>query len=336
MISMLDKFKINKNWKIIAIYLALLVSNIVLFIGLFRYYSGIGLNISLKNLDEISAVIATIVILGYISGKLPAMEIQEDSPLYGFGYVLIVCAISFMSPYFIGSVNTQMFDPYFEMFKILCAVLIFVLLATNLKSFKEIIRYGSFTRRNQLICLIIFVLVGLFASYCRVTINGTPANIRCLIVMISGLFGGPIVGIPVGIISGAYRYTLGGVTALPCAISTVICGFIGSLIFIWNDKKFPSMIESAILMILFVGFEMLLIVVLTPSYISFPFVSDIYPLMLFGSVIGMFLFSLVIKESAKKSLKSQPSYEEQKIMEFEKEFEELKKEIEELKKEKNS
>lgn len=336
---MIERFKINKNWKIIAIYLVLVVSNIVLFIGL-SYYSKIGININLKNFDDISAIIATIIILGYISGKLPATELRKDSPLFGFGYVLIMCAISFMSPYFIGSINTSMFDPYFEMFKILCAVLIFVILATNLKSFREII-LGKFTRKNLLVCLIVFALVGLFASYCRVNVNGTPANIRCLIVMISGLFGGPVVGIPVGIISGAYRLTLGGATAVPCAIATVLSGVIGSLIFIWNDKKFPSMLESALLMFLFTGLEMLLIVVLTPQDISFPFVKTIYPLMLFGSVIGMFLFALVIRE-ARYKIDPEPTYEEQKIKEFENEFEkyderieELENEIEKLKKEKN-
>ena len=342
MIPMLEKFKINKNWKIIAIYFLLLVSNIILLIGLFRYYSDIGINFSLKNFEDISAAIAAVIILGYISGKLPAMELQEDSPLYGLGYVAVICIISVMSPYFIGSIDTSMFDSYFEMFKILCAVLIFVLLATNLKSFKEIIREKKFTRKNQLVCLIVFVLVGLFASYCRVTINGTPANIRCLVVMISGLFGGPIVGIPVGIISGAFRYSLGGVTAVLCAISTVISGFVGSLIFIWNDKKFPSMVESLILMILFVGFEMLLVVILTPSDISFSFVQDIYPLMLFGSAVGIFLFSLVIRESRNK-LNPPLSHEEQKIMELEgglekydERIEKLENEIEKLKKEKNS
>lgn len=332
---MLEKFKINKDWKIIAIYLILLVSNIVLFIGLISYHLKIGTTISLKNFDEAAAVIATIVVLGYISGKLPAIELKEDSPLFGFGYVLIICAISFMSPYFISSLDVSMFNPYFEMFKILCAVLIFVLLATNLKSFKEIIHGKDFTRKNQLVCLIVFLLVGLFASYCRVTVNGTPANIRCLIVMIGGLFGGPVVGIPVGIIAGAYRYTLGGVTALPCSISTVICGIIGSLIFIWNDKKFPSILESTILIVLFVGFEMLLIVFLTPEDISFPFIRNIYPLMLFGSIIGMVLFTVVINEEKQKN-KSPISYEEQKINELEIEVEELRNEVSELKKEKDS
>ena len=154
----------------------------------------------------------------------------------------------------------------------------------------------------------------------NINVDGAPANIRCLIVMISGLFGGPIVGIPVGIISAAYRFTLGGPTALACSISTVISGIIGSLIFIWNDKKFPKIRQSALLMFLFTGFEMLVIIIATPPTISFPFIEDIYPIMLFASTVGMFLFAVVIKETKTKTSMN-ITHEEQKIREFKEELE---------------
>jgi LytS/YehU family sensor histidine kinase len=121
-----------------------------------------------------------------------------------------------------------------------------------------------------------------------------------MVVMISGLFGGPFVGIPVGLISGAVRYSAGGVSALPCALSTVISGIVGSLVFIWNDKKFPKPLAAATLMFLFVGFEMLLVVMLSPPDISFPYVQNIYPLMLFSSVVGIILFTMVVRSENEK------------------------------------
>lgn len=332
----------DKNyWKKNAIYLLLLISNIVLLLGLFNYYSKVGISIRLAHLDDISAILASIMILGYVSTRLPKIKELGDSQIYGISYFIIMCVIGLMTSYFNGKVNTSAhFGSYLEMFEILCGVLIFVILATKLNAFKEILQ-GKFTRKNQLICLIVFSLVGLFASYAHVTTNGLPANVRCMIVMISGLFGGPVVGIPVGIISGAYRYTLGGTTALPCAISTVISGIVGSLIFIWNDKKFPRTIEALILVFLFTGFEMLIIVMLTPPDISFPFVRNIYPIMLFGSVAGMLLFKIVTREAEEK-MNPPLSYEKQKIKELESELaehdekiEELKNEIEMLKKDKN-
>ena len=251
--------------------------------------------------------------------------------------LVLICAIGIITSYFGGKLNIPtLLEPYLEMFKYLSAVLIFILIAINIKPFKAILN-GKFTRKNQMTCLIIFTMIGLFASYVHMNINDTPANIRCLVVMISGLFGGPVVGIPVGIISGAYRFTLGGITALPCSISTVISGIIGSLFFLWNDKKFPNFTEGIFLMFLFTGFEMLMIILLTPQDISFPFVKDIYPIMLFASVVGMLLFSIIIWEERQKS-NDEISDEDSKIKEIEAELnsnneqiEELKREIEELK-----
>ena len=52
------------------------------------------------------------------------------------------------------------------------------------------------------------------------------ANTRIMGVGISGLLGGPIVGIGVGSIAGIHRYMLGGTTALSCAISSILAGVI--------------------------------------------------------------------------------------------------------------
>lgn len=320
--------------KIKLLYILLLILNIILFIGLINYLPKFGTTtFNLDRFEEYSAIIAAMVTLGYISTKVPNIQNLGESSVFGLVYFPLICIIGIMTSYFTDKFDiTLFFEPYLEMFKVLCAVLIFALLATNLNSFIEMI-HGKHTRKNQMVCLVVFILLGLFASTVNISVDGAPANIRCLIVMISGLFGGPIVGIPVGIISATYRFTLGGPTALPCSISTVISGIIGSLIFIWNDKKFPNILQSALLMFLFTGFEMLVIIIATPPTISFPFIEDIYPIMLFASTIGMFLFALVIKERKTKT-STEISHEAQKLKEFKEELEAYSDEkIEELKNE---
>lgn len=312
----------NKNQlKIKLLYILLFILNIILFIGLINYLPKFGTtSFNLNRFEEYSAIIAAMVTLGYISTKVPKIQNLGESSVFGLVYFPLICLIGMMTSYFTAKFNIALFfEPYLEMFKVLCAVLIFVLLATNLNSFIEMI-HGKHTRKNQMVCLVVFILIGLFASTVNIRVDDAPANIRCLIVMISGLFGGPIVGIPVGIISAAYRFTLGGPTALPCAISTVISGIIGSLIFIWNDKKFPNIPQSVLLMFLFTGFEMLVIIIATPPTISFPFIEDIYPIMLFASTVGMFLFAVVIKETKTKTSMN-ITHEEQKIREFKEELE---------------
>ena len=316
------------------LYILLLILNIMLFIGLISYLPKFGTtHFNLGRFEEYSAIIAAMVTLGYISTKVPKIKNLGESSVFGIVYFPLICLIGMMTSYFTAKFDIALFfEPYLEMFKVLCAVLIFALLATNLNSFIEMI-HGKHTRKNQMVCLVVFILLGLFASTVNIRVDDAPANIRCLIVMISGLFGGPIVGIPVGIISAAYRFTLGGPTALPCSISTVISGIIGSLIFIWNDRKFPNFLQSVLLMFLFTGFEMLVIIIATPPTISFPFIEDIYPIMLFASTIGMFLFTVVIKETKTKT-SIQISHEEKRLKEFKDELEAYSDEkIEELKKE---
>lgn len=335
MISMLKRIfdTSNRNrLKINAIYILLAISNIALFAGLINHYINVGFGIDINILQDVLAVIASIIILGFISYRLPNIKKRGDHPIYGMSALILVCAIGFVTSYFNHKLNMPtLLDPYLDMFKYLSAVLIFILIAVYIKPFREIFQ-GKHTRRNQLICLVIFMAIGLFSSYVHMNVNNAPANIRCLVVMISGLFGGPVVGVPVGIISGAYRYALGGVTALPCSISTVISGIIGSLIYVWNDRKFPGFGEATLLMALFTGFEMLMIVVLTPPDISFPFVRDIYPVMLFASVVGMIVFSIVVREERQKA-NPEPSDEELKIREMESEIESLRQEMNEFKKE---
>ena len=327
-----EKLKKNRNyWKILAIYLLLLAANVYLFVGLFNYYSGLGFRISPEHIENLSAIVATVSILGYISGKLPKIHNLGQSAVFGMAYILIACVITLVSSYFFGKINAaEMFGSYLEMFQILCAVLIFILLATHLKSFKGLLN-GEFTQKNMIVCLILFVLCGMFASFARVTINGTPANIRCFIVMTGGLVGGPFVGIPVGLIAGAYRFSLGGVTALPCALSTVLSGIIGSLFFIWNDKKYPDALSSLILTFLLIGFEMFLVVILTPPDISFPFVGDIYSIMLFGAIMGTIIFILAFK-GARHNPDDDVDVNEE-IDELKSEIKALKSEIEEMKNE---
>ena len=81
-------------------------------------------------------------------------------------------------------------------------------------------------------------------------------------------------------------------------------------------------------MFLYVGFDMLLILILTPERVSISYISKIYPIILFASLTGMILFIMILKES--KDKKKKMSYEELKIMEFENILDEYDEKIEEL------
>ena len=84
--------------------------------------------------------------------------------------------------------------PLLDMFKVLSVMLILTLIATKTKAFKGVIS-GKISKKTIIYCFIIFSILGILSSIYYVNVDGTPSDVRNLIIMISGLFGGPYVGI---------------------------------------------------------------------------------------------------------------------------------------------
>jgi LytS/YehU family sensor histidine kinase len=155
---------------------------------------------------------------------------------------------------------------------------------------------GDRSRKTIFWQIVICTTLAILASYFTMDVNGVPANARNLVVMISALLGGPYLGLPVAIISGVWRYFLGGPTALACGVSTVLAGVIGSLVFIWNRGKFLRAYKVAILMFLFSGFDMFIVTVLTPKPDGIIIANAVYAPMTFAAVLGMLLFTMFLGE----------------------------------------
>ena len=319
----------TKNFAVLLIFLLLLISNAILYISLIRFYTvNHKFAVSWPVINNLFTMGSAIIIFGFISTRLPQFREMGDSSIYEIGYLVIIGIFSIIISYFNKSTNTEsFFMPFLNMFKVLSVMLILMLIATKTKFFKHIMD-KKFTRTDLFFTFVIFSILGCIASEYTIPINSSYANVRNLIILIAGMFGGPFVGIPAGIVSGGFRYFAGGgVTALPCCVATLIAGFVGSIFHILNDKRFPRGKYAVSLMFLYVGFEMLLIVFLTPQNISIPYINDIYPLMLFGDVLGMILFIMIFREvkSDKKI-----SYEELKIRELENTMDEYEDTIEKL------
>ena len=310
------------------IFLVLFISNIILYVSFFKYaVTHDVFHISFEVINNLLTMVSAIIIFGFISTRLPQFRNLGDSSIYEIGYLIIIGIFSILISYFNQSTNSAtFFMPFLNMFKVLSVMLILMLIATKTRFFKNIM-HKKFTKVDLFFTFVIFAILGCIASMYTIPVKNSFANVRNLIILIGGLFGGPFVGIPAGIVSGGFRFLEGGVTALPCSLATVIAGFVGSAIYILNNKKFLNGRFSVILMFLYVGFEMAIIVWLTPPNISITYISDIYPLMLFGSVLGMILFVMIFRE-----VKSDTglSYEEFRIRELENTLDEFNDEIEKL------
>lgn len=326
------KTLLRNKFIIYLIYLVLLISNIVLYFYLIRYYvNEFDFKLTLNTVNNILSIIAAIIILGFISTRLPQFRKLGDSSIYEISYLIIIGLLSIIVSYFNKSTNTEaLIDPFLNMFKILSFILILMVIATKTEAFKNML-HAKAGRRDMIFILIFFSFLGCLSSVYYIYVNDTLATVRTLIIMIGGLFGGPYIGIPSGIIAALFRLYQGGASAFPDAIATVLSGVIASVIFKLNDGKFPHTVPSAILIFLFIGLEMLLIMFLTPPTISVPLINKIYPLMLFAGVVGMILFKMITKEA--KTGVSEISYEELRINELENTLDEYNDKLEQLEEE---
>jgi len=83
-----------------------------------------------------------------------------------------------------------------------------------------------------------FGLFGILGTYTGNVVFKSFANLRGMVVITAGLFGGPVVGVGAGLIAGGHRYLMdiGGFSALPCGLATLIEGTVAGLV----AHRFPA------------------------------------------------------------------------------------------------
>ncbi|HZX32955.1 MAG TPA: sensor histidine kinase [Rhodocyclaceae bacterium] len=78
-------------------------------------------------------------------------------------------------------------------------------------------------------CYLVFSLFCIMGTYLGLKIDDSIANTRAIGAVLGGVLGGPWVGFAVGLTGGLHRYSLGGISALACMVSTVAEGLIGGM-----------------------------------------------------------------------------------------------------------
>jgi sigma-B regulation protein RsbU (phosphoserine phosphatase) len=131
--------------------------------------------------------------------------------------------------------------------------------------------------------------------------SGAIANIRDLGPMIAGLVGGPIVGLGAGLIGGIHRYFLGGLTCIPCALSTVIAGLAGGAINKWRKGEFVGIPGAILFAFLMECFHMgLALLIARPFAEALQVVKLVSLPMILANTIGMAIFALILSNLIKE------------------------------------
>ena len=110
--------------------------------------------------------------------------------------------------------------------------------------------------------------------------------------MLAGLTGGPLIGLAAGIIGGVHRFSLGGLTAVSCGLSTILSGLACGFIYLLRGGRlvgvFQGMLIAAIVELLHMG---VILLICRPFSDAFAVVESVTLPMIAANSVGMF-FSL--------------------------------------------
>jgi len=177
-------------------------------------------------------------------------------------------------------------------------VILIAFIISSLSVFKRVIQKDDLRRRDLTLLAIIFAIFGIIGTYSGTDVNGAVANTRIIGIMAGGILYGPFVGIVSGVIAGLHRFTydIGGITSIPCAITTILAGFISAFIY-KKGQKYDKWFYGLIGGIVVESVEMLLILLLSKPYDKAIYIAkSIYLPMSFTNAIGICLLILLIQK----------------------------------------
>jgi len=189
----------------------------------------------------------------------------------------------------------EIFDMLLAVFDRAALMLICLFFLIRIRLFRELLHKTAHSPKELLGVTAIFSLFALFSTWSGVPVEGSLVNVRIIAVMSGGILFGPWVGIITGIIAGTHRYLIdiGGVTAVPCFITSIIAGIMSGLI----NRKFPKAQHwraGIIGGMICESLTMLLVVIWAPSTaLGLDIVAKIGAPMIFGTVCIGFIVLLV-------------------------------------------
>lgn len=183
-----------------------------------------------------------------------------------------------------------------------------ILVYTNF--FQEILD-KKFTTRNRLLAIITFGSISIFGTYSGLELYGAIVNVRDLAPMVAGLTGGPIIGTCAGLIGAVHRYSLGGSTAFPCSLATVLAGFFGGMVYVVCGRRFIGTAGAVAVAIIMEIIHLTLALLITSPYsYAVVIVRAVAVPVTLSNAFGMLIFALIISNYIKRREKVKTIFED--------------------------
>lgn len=184
--------------------------------------------------------------------------------------------------------------------QMVCVIVVAAQVVTVIPVFRQVLTMQP-TGKQILAFAIFFGLLAVFGSYSGFEVLGAKINIRDLGPMIAGLIAGPYAGLGAGLIGGIHRYSLGSITAIPCAAATILAGLLGGIVNLKYHCRFCG-VKNAVLFA--VGMEcihmLLILAFVRPVSVGCEIVSSLAVPMITANAVGMVAFSVIIADYIKR------------------------------------
>lgn len=184
-------------------------------------------------------------------------------------------------------------------------LLICLFFMARIPRFREVLQRDNRSPIELTVITVIFCSFAIFGTYSGIEVEGSLVNIRIIAVMSGGILFGPWVGIITGVVSGLHRYLIdiGGITSIPCLITSMIAGLVSGVIN-HKVKKSARWIYGIIAGMICEILTMLLILAFAePFELGLDIVSKIAFPMIIGEIsIGLIVLMIMGVEGEKEMI----------------------------------
>lgn len=153
---------------------------------------------------------------------------------------------------------------------------------------------------HKLVCYLTFSMFCIMGTYFGLHIDDSIANTRAIGAVLGGVLGGPSVGFLVGLTGGLHRYSMGGMTAVACMLSTVVEGLVGGLLHLYLirrnrlDLLFQPLTVAGITLFAEVLQMLIILIVARPFSEASQLVANIALPMMITNTVGAAMFMRIL------------------------------------------
>lgn len=199
----------------------------------------------------------------------------------------------------VWSAGMYEFDLVLLLLQQMCVFLVIAWLMSKTRLFIPLMQV-TVRLPHKLLCYVTFSIFCILGTYFGLHIEDSIANTRAIGAVMGGLLGGPVVGGLVGLTGGLHRYSLGGMTALSCMVSTIVEGLLGGLVHSIlvkrgrPDKVFSPLTAGAITFFAELVQMMIILLIARPFQDALHLVQSIAAPMMVTNTVGAALFMRIL------------------------------------------